>query len=219
MTDYVAALEQFEGLTTWMYLDTRGLCTTGIGHMLSSPTAALALPWRDPGGELTSAEQVAAQWRQVHAAPVGHAAPFYRQYTVMRLSEDDARADAARVVELEALVGLRTLIPGFDDLPEPARLALVDLAYNLGVGRSSRRRGAWRESAPCRRGHAGLECQLTRGIEPRPLPVSASEQESNLRGIVSMTHPDRLARALLWVAALWLLVGAVAVYVSARWRR
>ena len=43
---FLKALKQWEGEHPFMYADTRGYVTTGIGHLLKTPEGALKLPWR-----------------------------------------------------------------------------------------------------------------------------------------------------------------------------
>lgn len=135
--DFVDGLEQFEGCIPHLYLDSRGNVTTAVGLMLPNTTAALTLPWHDPGGAPTSPEAIAEQMRKVRGAALGHLAAWYRQFTVMRLDECSCRERCARDVDA-ILPQLSKMFVGFELLPLPARRALVDMAYNIGVAKLAR---------------------------------------------------------------------------------
>jgi GH24 family phage-related lysozyme (muramidase) len=117
----------FEGLTTWLYLDTADppVVTCGIGHALFSLADCLALPWDQPAA--------AIQWdfKAVQAAAPGRLASWYATLTKSRLEADFVRQLAQQ--DLDARVAtLRKGFPQYDGLPAPAREALQDMVFNLG---------------------------------------------------------------------------------------
>ena len=118
-----------------MYVDTRGHVTTGIGHLLRDANAALALPWlhRATGAPATPAE-IHAAFARVAAQPAGQHASRYQGVSDLVLPPNLPRDLAGMRLEREFLPGIRRLCPGFDGYPQPAQRALVDMAYNLGVG-------------------------------------------------------------------------------------
>lgn len=128
MTD----LSRWEGFTTWLYLDTRGLVTVGIGNMLPDVQACRALPWKTVGQPSTAAE-VDAAWTAVRRMEPGRAASSYANATKIRLDQGDVMALAERRLEREFLPGLKRLYPGWDTFPASAQRALVDMAWNLGI--------------------------------------------------------------------------------------
>ena len=90
---FLKALKQWEGQHPFMYADTRGYVTTGIGHLLKTPEGALKLPWQHSktGQPATPAEvrstfervrQAAVQYQagqpEREGNPVGRAARSYR---------------------------------------------------------------------------------------------------------------------------------------------
>jgi GH24 family phage-related lysozyme (muramidase) len=118
-----------------MYVDTRGHVTTGIGHLLRDADAAVALPWvhRGTGAPATPAE-IRAAFAHVAAQPAGQRARRLEGATDLVLPPNLARDLATARLHREFLPGIRRLCPGFDGYPQPAQRALVDMAYNLGVG-------------------------------------------------------------------------------------
>ncbi len=134
MTDYLEqSLEQlkhFEGSIPWMYLDTVGRVTAGVGLMLPDAGAAAALPFR-VGGIPADRQQIEQEFARVQALPKGRTAGFYRAPDSPELpgSVIDGKL---RDVLCRFEGSLRVGLPGYDALPGSVKLALLDMAYNLG---------------------------------------------------------------------------------------
>jgi GH24 family phage-related lysozyme (muramidase) len=128
-------LTRWEGSCRHMYVDTRGYVTTGVGNLLRDANAAAALPWvHRATGKPASAEEIRAAFRDVATLGAGHKAGFYERASDLVLPQAKIEQLAASRLENEFLPGLRRLCPHFDDYPLPAQRALVDMAYNLGLG-------------------------------------------------------------------------------------
>jgi hypothetical protein len=132
------------------------LVTVGIGHLLRSPAAAQELPFVDVRtGHLATKEHVAAAFQHVGQAGAGCRAEHYAKMTHLRLSEHAVREMATSRLENEFLPGLRREFSHFDSYPASAQRALIDMAYNLGVGglghfhklRASCEAGDWAQAA------------------------------------------------------------------------
>jgi GH24 family phage-related lysozyme (muramidase) len=124
-------LKQLEGSIPHMYRCTGGAVTIGVGHALADATAAGALPWRIAGVPATP-EQAERDFSRVAAARKGRPAASYAAVSTCRLAGADIDAlldgDIAR---FEAL--LQAALPEWTSYPEPARQALFDIAFNVGV--------------------------------------------------------------------------------------
>jgi GH24 family phage-related lysozyme (muramidase) len=126
----LAKLKEFEGCVPWMYRDTVGKVTVGVGLMLPSAAAATALPFTRAGRDATTAE-IAADFARVTTMAEGKAAEFYRLPTSPELAQPTI--DTKLLEVLEAFEGrLRVVMTGYDAFPEGVKLALLDMAYNLG---------------------------------------------------------------------------------------
>jgi GH24 family phage-related lysozyme (muramidase) len=133
-SEYFDDLLAHEGCTTWLYCDSRGFVTVGIGNLVASPEACAALPFHHMGGDAaTRDEKLGAYVRIQDAFDKSHSAEFYRGLTDLRLTQDFVRDLVAARLASDFLPGIVNLCPGFADMPAPARHALVDMAYNLGV--------------------------------------------------------------------------------------
>ena len=126
----LAAIESFEGAIPWMYRDTVGKVTVAVGLMLPDTAAAARLPFLLAGRAATPAE-VAAEFARVDALPMGRPALFYRGKAGPELAADTIKS-LLRSVLTDFEGELRQHLTGYDALPAPAKLALLDMAYNLG---------------------------------------------------------------------------------------
>ena len=128
-------LFRWEGYRREMYVDWRGDVRTGIGLVLQDARAALALPWRHrTTGFPATAAEVRAAFEQARAQRAGHVAPAHQRASDLVLPAGYAALLVIRRLERELLPGLRRLFPRFAHYPLPAQRALVEMAYNLGVG-------------------------------------------------------------------------------------
>jgi len=128
----LAQLKDFEGAISWMYRDTAGRVTVAVGLMLPYPDAACALPFL-LADRAASHDEIAADYARVAAIPVGNTAAFYRHPASPELAAAEIDAQLRSVLtSFES--GLRTRLAGYDHLPDPIKLALLDMTYNLGLG-------------------------------------------------------------------------------------
>ncbi len=123
-------LEQFEGSIPWMYLDTSGNVTTGVGLLLRDAPAAQRLHFFIHDRPAT-AEEIAAEFARVHAMAMGRPAQFYHRDGGPALQQADIDA-LLRHALLGFEADLRAAMPGYDGFPDGVKMALLDMAYNLG---------------------------------------------------------------------------------------
>ena len=127
ISDYFGDLEAHEGCCLWLYCDSRGYATTGIGNLVPDADACAAMPW------MGNDDPRVAYATVLHAFDAARPAAYYRPLSDLRLSLDYVTGLVAQRLQTEFLPGILQLCPGFDAFPLPARRALVDMAYNLGV--------------------------------------------------------------------------------------
>jgi GH24 family phage-related lysozyme (muramidase) len=132
-TQLKAMLPVWEGTLPHMYLDTAGLVTVGVGHMIPDSEAARGLNFvvRADGSAATP-DQIAAEHVRISQQQKGLVAQRYLPFTTLDMP-DSAIQDllSADIAYVEA--GVRSKFTGYDDYPEPAQDALLDMAFNLGV--------------------------------------------------------------------------------------
>ncbi len=123
-----------EGNKSFMYLDTTGNVTVGIGNMLPSASAAIKLNFinRTTKNKALPAE-ITADFDAVWKQPKAMTANYYRPFTNTDLPDVDINIlFSDRIDEFQK--ALRTAYSKYDSYPSPAQLALLDMAFNLGVG-------------------------------------------------------------------------------------
>lgn len=129
--DYLPHARVAEGSVPWMYLDTVGIVTVGIGHAMTHAADACLLPF-NIGGRLATTEEIAADFAAVQAMPKGQIAANYKSRTQCRLDQDAIAGVYAADFDAK-LPELAKRISGFDAFPQPVQLALADMGFNLGV--------------------------------------------------------------------------------------
>lgn len=123
-TDQWSFTSPFEGVVPHLYLDSVGYVTCGVGFMLPDEKSCVQLPWNP------SISEALADYRLLKEQPQGRAASFYRPLVRARLSEDAMREIFARkLLELHRGLGSWQLAR----CPQQVQVALLDMAYNLGV--------------------------------------------------------------------------------------
>ena len=126
----LAKLKEFEGCVPWMYRDTVGRITVGVGLMLSDVKAAESLPFL-AGSRAATPQEIAAEFARVNALPLGHAASFYKSPRSLELAQQTIDVKLGAVLEgFEA--SLRAKLPHYDSFPNSVKMALLDMIYNLG---------------------------------------------------------------------------------------
>lgn len=116
----------FEGVIPHLYLDTRGNVTCGVGFLVRTRSDVARFEWRP---DTATAE---SDFDAVSKAAKGYVASHYEAMCRASLTESTMRAHFdthVMSVRLDSGMAMWTL----DALPDAAQLALVDMAFNLGV--------------------------------------------------------------------------------------
>jgi GH24 family phage-related lysozyme (muramidase) len=88
-------------------------------------------PPTNPSGDQANANEIKAEWTQMHARPSGHLAGWYAQYATMYMIQSDI--NQLLQTKINGFEGqLSSLFATWNDFPAPAQLALLDMFYNLG---------------------------------------------------------------------------------------
>lgn len=134
--NYTAFTSRFEGAVPWMYLDVKGLVTTGIGNLIDSVGAAQALPWRHgQGGPLASQDEIAQAWSTVKGMQgskmLGGGNKVFQNASDLRLDADGIRKLVNDKLNSNEAI-LLTRFPGFEAWPADAQLGLLSMAWAMG---------------------------------------------------------------------------------------
>lgn len=133
--DSVALLASpaFENSIPWMYLDTRGFVTVAAGQLLATAADACALRFQAPDVGLADLDSIIADWKRVKAMEPEHSPSFYHATTSPTMTAADMQ-ELLRVRVKTFDEELAGWFPDWASFPDPAKLALLDMAFNLGMG-------------------------------------------------------------------------------------
>lgn len=125
----------FEGEVPFMYLDTLGNVTVGVGHMLASSAAGQAIGFvLNSGGGNASSSQIGAEFANIKAMAPGLAMNKYQAASTMVLAP--GVGDGLLSADLgNSQAQLRIAFARYDTFPEPAQEALLDMMFNMGAGK------------------------------------------------------------------------------------
>src|SRR5580704_1268437 len=128
----LAHLEGFEGIVPWMYLDTKGFVTVGVGEMLANASRAQSLGFVDADSQPVAPAVILADYERVSALPRAKLPAFYRApgSPVLPYPEIDSLLRQHLTYFDEQLSQRFAAYPNF---PDPAKLGLLDMIFNLGV--------------------------------------------------------------------------------------
>ena len=131
----LAMLKGFEGSFPYMYLDSRGYVTVGVGFWLdtagTAANYAFYLNSAPSGSQKATPDQIQAEWSHLKCQAANHLETYYQPFTTMHMLDCDIDALLTlKVNSFEAQV--RRVFSNWDDFPACAQLALLDMIYNLG---------------------------------------------------------------------------------------
>jgi GH24 family phage-related lysozyme (muramidase) len=148
--NWVVFNEPLEGVLPFMYLDVRGLVTTGMGNLIDTSGALPAVPteaqraashgiaaaigWLD-GGAPASFDAIAAAWDTVKArtdlAPDG--GNIFESVTSLRIGDDEInRIVTEKLAQNEVTLANRAEFSEFANWPADAQFGLLSMAWALG---------------------------------------------------------------------------------------
>lgn len=117
-------LREFEGVTEFLYADSTGLPTCGVGHACATPEEAV---------RVFSDQRAADDWRIIRNALRGQSAYLYEPLTVCRLTGDQIDdLEAADIAETQER--LLAACPDSAGWPDGVRDAALDIEYNVKGG-------------------------------------------------------------------------------------
>ncbi len=134
---YPKFTENFEGFTTWMYLDRHepdGLVTTGVGNLIDPISSAYSLPWKRPNGSLASRDEVTHAWQTIKARQdlKSQGGGIFQGLTDLRLDKEGVEMlFKNKLLQNENI--LRGRFQGYDFWPADAQMALLSMAWAMGA--------------------------------------------------------------------------------------
>ena len=135
---YCTKVADFEGNVLYLYLDSDSPAnpTTGNGYLVPSLAVSQTLAWLCTDGSAATVDQIAADWVRVGALPGDRRASAYDSPTSLMLTQ--ASVDALTLGKVQGFdASLRAMMPAYDSFPDAAKIGLLDMAMNLGIGRAA----------------------------------------------------------------------------------
>ena len=138
-----AFTEPLEGVVRHMYLDVKGLVTTGVGNLIDPVGQALVLPfrWKDQASNakravLASQQEIMEEWNSIknnfELASKGHRA--CKGLTRLELSDESIdQLIKKRLASNEAFLKKHKSFAAFDEWPADAQLGLMSMAWAAGA--------------------------------------------------------------------------------------
>jgi hypothetical protein len=129
-------ISKFEGDLPYMYTDSKGLVTTGVGNLIDPIAVALQLTWYKPVGTVATPAEVAQEWNTVKAA-----FPKYQSVNSknapgligLRLKATDVAALVKRRI-LDNEIAILPTYPKYGEYPADGQLGLMRMAWAGGTG-------------------------------------------------------------------------------------
>jgi len=124
-----ALIEAHEGRVSFMYCDTAGIVTVGVGHAVFTADEASRLRFHHRTGIApASPAEISDEWARVKSIRLG---PCQEGLAALFMPDDNITGllyeDLARFTQT-----ISQELPHFAALPDDARLACFDIAFNCG---------------------------------------------------------------------------------------
>ena len=127
--------EPFEGRVLSMYLDIRGLVSTGVGNLIDTVGEAQKLPWRHQStGMPATPYEIGEAWHRLKGAPeyAHKSTAAARALTGLVLTEADVDALVERKLRESDAYITEHWFPRFQEIPADAQLAILSMAWAVG---------------------------------------------------------------------------------------
>lgn len=122
---------KYESSVPHMYLDSKGLVTVGIGHLISTVADAQKLTFYTAKNTLASAAEIKSDFDNVKKQHKNFKATYYKRFTKLTMKQIDI--DKITNAHIDTFYReLKQIYSGFDTYPKAAQYALFDLIFNLG---------------------------------------------------------------------------------------
>lgn len=166
---------KFEGRVNHMYLDVKGLVTTGVGNLIDplNGSKALKLPWlRKVDNQPASEQEIRDEWYYLKTRPDLARKHYKYAGNVCKLYLSEEAIDQLVFKKLEDNEKiLKKYYPQWDSYPADAQLGILSMAWAVGAGfpeifknfTQYALRQEWDKAADC----CGIKTTNNPGVVPR----------------------------------------------------
>lgn len=130
-------LKLYENKIEYMYLDTRGFVTVGVGHMMATAEDAKKIAFvKAASGSPATKKEIEDEYALIKSKPFGMSYPArkFKPFTKLKLTDATINEITNKHIasfesELKQIYGATE----FNTHPENVKLALFDMIFNLGM--------------------------------------------------------------------------------------
>jgi len=138
METFVRFSAEFEGVISWMYADSKGFTTIGIGCLIDPLSLALPLPFLRADGTPASQADITAEWQLIERMKVPDdlarlGAKASKRLCFLHLSPTGIEQVVAQRLAANIRIIARRF-PDFEAWPAPGQLSILSLAWACGAG-------------------------------------------------------------------------------------
>lgn len=187
--------KQFEGAIPFMYLDVKGLVTTGIGNLIDPSDAALGLPWRAKKTKSPAARKdVEAEWKLVKGRQdlkdtLARVGGTWDKLTTLELSDSDiATLVDSKLTSNEA--ALKKHFPDFDKWPADAQLGTLSMAWAMGPDFPKKFPSFTKACLAQDWNKAAEQCRISEAGNPGVIPRNRADKVLFTNAAVVKASPD-----------------------------
>lgn len=125
-------MEKYEGKISHMYLDSKGLVTVGVGHLLKDLASAQKLNFKNGNGMPASKSEIKTDYEAVKKQSKNRVAGFYKKHAKLVLTEVDMNLLTNKHIDTFESE-LKRIFADFLMYPIEVRYALFDIIFNVGM--------------------------------------------------------------------------------------
>ncbi|HEY3732652.1 MAG TPA: hypothetical protein VGL63_01945 [Streptosporangiaceae bacterium] len=125
---------RFEGRVHWMYVDVKGLITTGVGNLIDPVSMAVVLPFQHANGAAATQAEITAAWTDLKNNSIALGKAGYQacaSHNDLRLSDPAIDNLVSSKLASNEITFLRSF-PAFATWPADAQLAGMSMCWALG---------------------------------------------------------------------------------------
>jgi len=127
-----AKMEKYEGKVSHIYLDSKGVVTVGVGHLLKDLATAQKLSFKKSNNMPASKSEIKADYDAVKKQSKNRLASFYKKHVVLKLLDVDMNALTNK--HIDSFEGeLKKIFTDFSTYPTEVKFALFDIIFNVGM--------------------------------------------------------------------------------------
>lgn len=130
---FVPTNAPWEGVTTWMYLDVKGLVTCAMGNLIDPVSTATRLPWKRADGAAATAAEIVVEWTRIKARQDMRLSGggMFRPLATLHLTDDGVK-HAVDVTLARMDLAMARRFERWEDWPADSQMAALNMCWAVG---------------------------------------------------------------------------------------